>query len=81
MESAESGKKLISKLTSDKCLDMIKSGKINSGMIPKVMACIDALKSGAERTHILNGTKKHSLLVEIFTDKGIGTMITKEEVE
>lgn len=81
MESSESGgNKLISRLTSDKCLDMIKSGKINSGMIPKVMACIDALKSGAERTHILNGTKKHSILVEIFTDKGIGTMITREDI-
>jgi acetylglutamate kinase len=80
MESTESGDKLISKLTSVKCFDMIKSGKISSGMIPKVMACIDALKSGAERTHILNGTKKHSILVEIFTDKGIGTMITSEEV-
>ena len=80
MESSESGNELISRLTSDKCLDMIKSGKINSGMIPKVMACIDALKSGAERTHILNGTKKHSILVEIFTDKGIGTMITREDI-
>ena len=44
-------------------------------------ACIDALKNGAERTHILNGVKKHSILVEIFTDKGIGTMITDSEVE
>ena len=81
MEKTESGNKLISKLTSSECLKMIKSGKISSGMIPKVTACIDALKSGAERTHILNGTKKHSLLVEIFTDKGIGTMITSKEVK
>jgi acetylglutamate kinase len=81
MESTKSGDKLISKLTVNQCLDMIKSGKIKSGMIPKVMACIDSLKSGAERTHILNGTKKHSILVEIFTDKGIGTMITGVEVE
>lgn len=81
MESTKSGNKLISKLTAGKCLEMIKSGKISKGMIPKVMACIDALKSGAERTHILNGTKKHSILVEIFTDKGIGTMITSEVVK
>ncbi len=80
MKSSGSGNKLISKLTSAECIEMIKSGYISSGMIPKVMACIDALKSGAERTHILNGTKKHSILVEIFTDKGIGTMITSEEV-
>ena len=55
---------------------MIKSGDISSGMIPKVMSCMDALHSGVSRTHILNGTKAHSILVEIFTDKGIGTMIT-----
>jgi acetylglutamate kinase len=60
---------------------MIRNGKISSGMIPKVEACMDALKKGSERTHILNGTKEHSILVEIFTDKGIGTMITKEEIK
>ncbi len=73
---SNSSKKLVSRLTSKKCLDMIKSGDISSGMIPKVMSCIDALHSGVSRTHILNGTKAHSILVEIFTDKGIGTMIT-----
>jgi acetylglutamate kinase len=80
-KTTDGGNKLISKLTSSECLNMIKSGKISSGMIPKVMACIDALKFGADRTHILNGTKKHSILVEIFTDKGIGTMITSKEVK
>ena len=81
MKSAKDGNKLISKLTVSQCQKMIESGLISSGMIPKVMACVDALKSGAERTHILNGTKKHSILVEIFTDKGIGTMITDEEIK
>jgi acetylglutamate kinase len=81
MEKSGERNKLISKLTSDQCIKLIASGKISSGMIPKVKACIDALKGGAERTHILNGTKKHSILVEIFTDKGIGTMITGKEVE
>ena len=81
---AESGKgktELISKITIEECMKLIDSGKISSGMIPKVKACIDALKNGAERTHILNGVKKHSILIEIFTDKGIGTMITNREVE
>jgi len=73
---SSSSKKLVSRLTSKKCLDMIKSGDISSGMIPKVISCMDALHSGVSRTHILNGTKAHSILVEIFTDKGIGTMIT-----
>lgn len=81
IKSAKDGNKLISKLTVSQCQEMIESGKISFGMIPKVMACVDALKSGSERTHILNGNKKHSVLVEIFTDKGIGTMITEEEIK
>ncbi len=81
MEKSSEGNKLISKLTLGQCMELIESGKISSGMIPKVKACMDALENGAERTHILNGTKKHSILVEIFTDKGIGTMITSREVE
>jgi acetylglutamate kinase len=80
MEKSGKGNKLISKLTVDQCVELLESGKISSGMIPKVIACITALKSGAERTHILNGIKKHSILVEIFTDAGIGTMITNKEV-
>ncbi len=69
-------KKLISALSASKCDWMIKNGEIDSGMIPKVKACIDALKGGVERTYILNGNVPHSILIEIFTDKGIGTMIT-----
>ncbi len=71
---------LISRLTSTQCIKMIESGKINSGMIPKVRACMDALDGNVGRTHILNGTKDHSILVEIFTDKGIGTMITSKRI-
>ena len=78
-KNAGGKQKLISRLTSGKCLQMIKSNEIESGMIPKVKACINALEGGVERTHILNGTMKHSILVEIFTDKGIGTMITSED--
>jgi acetylglutamate kinase len=73
---ANPDKKLISRLSSQKCTDMIESGEIASGMIPKVKACINSLKNGVERTHILNGISKHVILIEIFTDKGIGTMIT-----
>jgi len=71
---------LISRLTSQQCIEMIENGKINSGMIPKVRACMDALDGSVGRTHILNGTREHSILVEIFTDKGIGTMITSKKV-
>ena len=47
-------------------------------MIPKVQGCIDSLKKGVQRTHILDGTLPHPLLLEIFTQKGIGTMVVKE---
>ena len=54
---------------------MIADGRIAGGMIPKVEACIKALESGVPRTHIIDGRSMHSLLLEIFTDKGIGTMV------
>ena len=76
-KSGKAQERLISRLSSEKCIELIKDGEINSGMIPKVMACINSLKGGVERTYILNGTRVHSILIEIFTDKGIGTMITK----
>ncbi|MCL5070055.1 MAG: acetylglutamate kinase [Actinobacteria bacterium] len=68
--------KLISRLSAGKCIEMIEKGEISSGMIPKVKACINSLKGGVAKIHILNGTTEHSILIEVFTDKGIGTMIT-----
>ncbi|MCG8571442.1 MAG: acetylglutamate kinase, partial [Spirochaetes bacterium] len=49
--------------------------QIKDGMIPKVKACIRAIENGVKRTHILDGREKHSILLEIFTDTGLGTMI------
>ncbi len=66
---------LCSVLSQNEAEQMIGSGKIDKGMIPKVEACITALEGGVERTHIIDGTKSHSLLMEIFTEHGIGTMI------
>jgi acetylglutamate kinase len=80
MDEENGSTRLISRLTSRQCINMIEGGKISSGMIPKVKACMKALDSGVGRTHILNGTMEHSILVEIFTDKGIGTMITRKKV-
>jgi acetylglutamate kinase len=54
---------------------LIHAGIIDGGMIPKVRACLDALKAGARKTHILDGRQPHSLLLELFTDQGIGTQI------
>jgi acetylglutamate kinase len=68
---------LISEITVDGINKLIESGIITGGMIPKVRACIDGVESGIGRTHIINGTIKHPILLEIFTDKGIGTMVLK----
>lgn len=54
---------------------------ISSGMIPKVNCCLDALEGGVAKTHIIDGRLEHAILLEIFTDVGIGTQITKEEKE
>jgi acetylglutamate kinase len=56
---------------------MIKSQVINGGMIPKVKACLRALERGVKKTHIIDGKIPHGILLEIFTDKGIGTEIVK----
>lgn len=69
---------LISALSFDEAESMISSGALASGMIPKVGACVEALRRGVERAHILNGTIAHALLLEVYTDEGIGTMITGE---
>ncbi len=66
---------LISSLKRQEARQMIISGEISSGMIPKVEACVGALNSNVKRTHIIDGRINHSLLLEIFTDQGIGTMV------
>jgi len=66
---------LVTSLTTDGCRQLIRAGIIDSGMIPKVEACLDALKAGVGKTHIIDGRLKYSLLLEVFTDKGIGTEI------
>lgn len=58
---------------------MIREGSIEGGMIPKVEACIRALSGGADKAHIIDGRQTHSLLLEIFTDTGIGTEVVKGE--
>ena len=70
-------KKLIAEISSSEILEMIKDETINSGMIPKVNACLTAVNNGVTAAGIINGTKKHSCLWEIFSDKGSGTLIRK----
>ena len=66
---------LIFEISIDEIMAYIASGAISGGMLPKVEGCIKAIKSGVKRTHILNGTIPHPILLEIFTDTGIGTMV------
>ena len=70
-------KKLIAEISSSEILEMIKDETINSGMIPKVNACLTAINNGVTAAGIINGTKQHSCLWEIFSDKGSGTLIRK----
>jgi acetylglutamate kinase len=68
---------LISKLTPEKARDMISSGKADRGMIPKLDACLSAINAGVEEVHLLNASTLNAVLVEVFTDAGIGTMLVK----
>ena len=70
-------KKLIEEISSSEILEMIKNETITEGMIPKINACLDAVKNGVTAVGIINGTKQHSCLWEIFSDKGAGTLIRK----
>ncbi|HAZ11129.1 MAG: acetylglutamate kinase [Omnitrophica bacterium GWA2_41_15] len=70
---------LISTLAMKDADTLIARKVIQSGMIPKVKACMNALRSGVSKTHIIDGRIPHSLLLEIFTDKGIGTEILKDK--
>ncbi len=67
-------------LTASEVHDLIDRKIINGGMIPKVIGCLEALEGGVGRTHIIDGRIPHCILLEIFTNKGIGTMIMKEKV-
>ena len=69
-------KSLISRITVKEIEKMIASGAIGGGMIPKVRSCIDAIAKGIKSVQIVNGTIPHSILLELFTDSGVGTMVT-----
>lgn len=70
---------LISQLTVSEAKELMESGFIGGGMLPKLGNCIDAVENGVSRVHILDGRIPHFLLLEIFTNKGIGTAIIGEE--
>lgn len=70
---------LISELDEDEALRLIDEGVVQGGMIPKIRNCIDSIRNGVRRVHILDGSAEHSILLEIFTDRGVGTAIMEWE--
>ena len=70
-------KKLIEEISVSEILEMINNGTITEGMIPKINTCLDAVKNGVTAVGIIDGREKHSILFEIFSDKGAGTLIRK----
>jgi acetylglutamate kinase len=57
--------------------ELINDGTITGGMIPKVNCCVDAVEEGVHKTHIIDGRMEHACLLEIFTDKGVGTAVAR----
>ena len=70
-------KKLLSEINAAQALEMINNETIISGMIPKINTCIDAVRNGVKGVVIIDGRRPHSILYEIFSDKGAGTLIRK----
>ena len=71
----DKNKQLINTMTNKEALKLIDDGIIEGGMFPKIKCCLKALNGGVKKTHIIDGRLKHAILLEIFTDKGIGTEI------
>ena len=70
---------LISHLSTDEVNDLMKQGVVKKGMIPKLESCVNAIYGGVQNVNIIDGRVPHSLLLELFTDSGVGTMLTKGE--
>jgi acetylglutamate kinase len=79
LEDAQDESTLVARLTSAELRDRLKSGSVGKGMIPKLKACADAVDEGVNFAHIIDGRVAHSLLIELLTVHGVGTMIRKEK--
>lgn len=76
IKRSEESEEIIYEISQKEIFKMIDDGEISGGMIPKTLSCIDAIDAGVKRVHIIDGRIPHCILLEIFTDTGIGTMIT-----
>ena len=79
LENPEDPQSLLSTLNVKQSQQLIDSGKISGGMLPKVQACVDTIKSGVNKVHIIDGRVKHSLLLETYTTSGVGTLFTGDQ--
>ncbi|MCL5056771.1 MAG: acetylglutamate kinase [Actinobacteria bacterium] len=77
LEDRNDAASLISTVTREEVPVLVERGVLDGGMIPKVECCVRALDGGVQTTHILDGRVKHSILLEVFTDRGIGTMVVE----
>ena len=75
MKDKDDPESLIKKLSEEEAIKLINDGVISGGMIPKTECCLDDLKKGVKSVHVLNGRILHSILLDIFAQEGIGTML------
>jgi acetylglutamate kinase len=78
LEDPSDESSLVQRLTAAELRERIGSGSVSKGMIPKLKACADAVEQGVSFAHIIDGRVSHSLLIELLTDHGVGTMIRQE---
>ena len=79
LEDVNDESSLVARLTSSELRQRLGSGSVGKGMIPKLKACADAVDQGVRFAHIIDGRVRHSLLIELLTDHGVGTMVRKEK--
>jgi acetylglutamate kinase len=80
LEDVDDENSLVQRLTSDQLRARLNSDSVSAGMIPKLRACADAVDGGVRSAHIIDGRVPHAILIELLTDAGIGTMVTREAV-
>ena len=78
LEDRDDDRSLVPRLTAAELRGRIGAGTVSDGMIPKLLACADAVESGVETAHIIDGRVPHALLIEVLTDQGVGTMVKRE---
>ncbi|MCZ6785632.1 MAG: acetylglutamate kinase [Planctomycetota bacterium] len=81
LENSDDPKSLVSHISAARAEKMLQTGAIKGGMVPKITTLIEAVRGGVRRGHILDGKSAHSLLIELFTREGTGTMLTTREEE